>query len=112
VVPLSPLLEPATETTVDVWVRNQASEPVLNTEVALVVVDESVLTVTGYDLANPLNTFYPDYKDKEWSKLSSRTEILDGVRKSNVHLSNLCRYGTRGRMTLKWNSQNPVLSFL
>ncbi len=51
-------LEPGGETTVDVELRDAAGQPVLSAEVALVVVDESVLALTGYKLADPLNTFY------------------------------------------------------
>jgi alpha-2-macroglobulin len=51
-------LEPGGETTVDVELRDAAGKPAQNAEVALVVVDESVLALTGYQLADPLNTFY------------------------------------------------------
>ncbi|MGE0132367.1 MAG: DUF6049 family protein [Blastocatellales bacterium] len=51
-------LEPGGETTVDVELRDAAGRPAQNAEVALVVVDESVLALTGYQLADPLNSFY------------------------------------------------------
>ncbi|MGH9755410.1 MAG: Ig-like domain-containing protein [Blastocatellia bacterium] len=51
-------LEPGGETTVDVELRDAAGKPAQNAEVALVVVDESVLALTGYKLADPLDTFY------------------------------------------------------
>jgi alpha-2-macroglobulin len=51
-------LEPGGETTVDVELRDAAGIPAQNAEVALVVVDESVLALTGYKLADPLDTFY------------------------------------------------------
>jgi alpha-2-macroglobulin len=51
-------LEPGGETTVDVELRDAAGQPAQNAEVALVVVDESVLALTGYKLADPLDTFY------------------------------------------------------
>jgi alpha-2-macroglobulin len=51
-------LEPGGETTVDVELRDAAGKPAQNAEVALVVVDESVLALTGYKLADPLATFY------------------------------------------------------
>jgi uncharacterized protein YfaS (alpha-2-macroglobulin family) len=51
-------LEPGGETTVDVELRDAAGRPAQNAEVALVVVDESVLALTTYQLADPLNTFY------------------------------------------------------
>jgi uncharacterized protein YfaS (alpha-2-macroglobulin family) len=51
-------LEPGGETTVDVELRDAAGRPARNAEVALVVVDEAVLALTGYKLADPLDTFY------------------------------------------------------
>src|SRR5215470_6214703 len=51
-------LEPGGETTVDVELRDAAGKPAQNAEVALVVVDESVLALSGYKLADPLDTFY------------------------------------------------------
>jgi hypothetical protein len=51
-------IEPGGETTVDVELRDAAGRPAQNAEVALVVVDESVLALTGYKLADPLHTFY------------------------------------------------------
>jgi uncharacterized protein YfaS (alpha-2-macroglobulin family) len=57
-------LEPGSETTVDVEVRDAAGRPAQNGEVALVVVDESVLALSGYQLADPLNTFYFDRGDQ------------------------------------------------
>src|SRR5262245_57088584 len=51
-------LEPGGETTVDVELRDASGKPAQNAEVALVVVDESVLALTGYKLADPLDTFY------------------------------------------------------
>ncbi len=51
-------IEPGGETTVEVELRDAANKPVQGGEVALVVVDESVLALTGYQLADPLQTFY------------------------------------------------------
>jgi hypothetical protein len=51
-------LEPGAETTVNVEVRDAASKPVAGSEVAVVVVDESVLALTNYKLDDPLAIFY------------------------------------------------------
>ncbi|MCH9683160.1 MAG: hypothetical protein K0V04_17125 [Deltaproteobacteria bacterium] len=60
-------IEPGGSTTIDVRVRDAAGNPVANAEVALVVVDEAVLSLTGYTLADPLEVFYgwrdPDVRD-------------------------------------------------
>lgn len=51
-------LEPAGETRINVEVKDSRGEPVSNSEVAVVVVDESVLALSGYRIANPLDIFY------------------------------------------------------
>jgi uncharacterized protein YfaS (alpha-2-macroglobulin family) len=56
--PIDKTLEPGGTTKINVAVTTKNGEPVANSEVAVVVVDESVLALTGYQLANPLNTFY------------------------------------------------------
>jgi uncharacterized protein YfaS (alpha-2-macroglobulin family) len=50
---------PDAQTAVGVEVRDAAGRPVSGAEVALVVVDESVLALSGYRISNPLSTFYP-----------------------------------------------------
>lgn len=51
-------LKPGAETGVRVRVRNAQGEPVANAELAVVVVDEAVLALTNYQLADPLAIFY------------------------------------------------------
>jgi uncharacterized protein YfaS (alpha-2-macroglobulin family) len=76
--PLDKALEPGTETTVNVEVKDAAGQPVMGSEVALVVVDEAVLSLTGYRIGDPLHTFY-----------SQRgTEAMDYHLRSNVLLGN------------------------
>ncbi|HEY8459215.1 MAG TPA: hypothetical protein VIM99_02485, partial [Blastocatellia bacterium] len=61
--PRDKALEPGGETTVDVELRDAAGKPAQNAEVALVVVDEAVLALTGYKLADPLDVFYSQRDD-------------------------------------------------
>ncbi len=56
--PEAKTLEPAGETKINIAVTDKNGEPVSNSEVAVVVVDESVLALTNYQLANPLDIFY------------------------------------------------------
>ncbi|HLM60776.1 MAG TPA: alpha-2-macroglobulin family protein, partial [Pyrinomonadaceae bacterium] len=56
--PEAKTLEPAGETKINIAVTDKNGEPVANSEVAVVVVDESVLALTGYQLANPMSVFY------------------------------------------------------
>ncbi|HEX5870175.1 MAG TPA: alpha-2-macroglobulin family protein, partial [Longimicrobium sp.] len=46
---------------VDVVVRDDAGRPVADAEVAVVMVDESVLALTGFRLQHPVQLFYPDW---------------------------------------------------
>jgi uncharacterized protein YfaS (alpha-2-macroglobulin family) len=58
--PRETLLEPGAETVVDVEVKDAHGQAVANTDTAVVVVDESVLALTGYRLADPLGLFYAE----------------------------------------------------
>lgn len=51
-------LDPGAETGVSVRVVDAQGAPVEGAELAIVVVDEAVLALTGYQLADPLATFY------------------------------------------------------
>lgn len=52
-------LEPGGQTVLDVTLRDANKRPVANAELAVVVVDEAVLALTGYQLSDPLEVFYP-----------------------------------------------------
>ncbi len=56
--PREKTLEPAANTIIDVEVKDALGKRVGNSEVAVVVVDESVLALTDYDLSDPLSVFY------------------------------------------------------
>ncbi|MEM9453838.1 MAG: alpha-2-macroglobulin family protein [Myxococcota bacterium] len=51
-------IEPGGKTSVRVSVKDASGKPMRGAEVALVVVDEAVLALTGYSLPDPLATFY------------------------------------------------------
>ena len=51
-------MEPGGETAVDVEVRDAAGNAVAESEIAVVVVDEAILGLTGYKLGDPIATFY------------------------------------------------------
>ncbi len=59
VMPRDTELEPGSETTIDVRVQDAAGQAVAGAELAVAVVDESILALTGYELADPLAAFYP-----------------------------------------------------
>ncbi|MBX3243465.1 MAG: hypothetical protein KF685_03225 [Acidobacteria bacterium] len=56
--PQAKTLAPGGETKIDVVVKDKNGEPVANSEVAVVVVDESVLSLTGYSISDPTSVFY------------------------------------------------------
>jgi hypothetical protein len=58
--PRDTVLEPGAETLVGVEVKDAGGRSVQGTDTALVVVDESVLALTGYKLADPLSVFYEE----------------------------------------------------
>ena len=66
--PAEAALEPGQDTSVTIAVTDAAGDPVSGAEVAVVVVDEAVLSLTGYELADPLDVFYSDV----WSELNSK----------------------------------------
>ena len=51
-------LEPGGETVLDLALTDAGGQPVPDAELAVVVVDEAVLALTGYQLADPVDTFY------------------------------------------------------
>ncbi|HYH86968.1 MAG TPA: Ig-like domain-containing protein, partial [Pyrinomonadaceae bacterium] len=58
--PREKALEPGGETIVSVEVKDASGRPVQGSELAVVVVDESVLALTGYKLTDPMSVFYSD----------------------------------------------------
>lgn len=59
VAPRQARLEPGEGTQVDVAITGPDGEPVAGAEMLVVVVDEAVLSLTGYQLDDPLAAFYP-----------------------------------------------------
>ncbi|MBL8786802.1 MAG: Ig-like domain-containing protein [Deltaproteobacteria bacterium] len=90
--PLAPKTEPGADTAVDVTVKDASGKAVADAEVALVVVDESVLALTGYAFPDPIAAFYtgrPDF---------TRTERL----RSYVMLAALAElYGQAGNQQME-----------
>ena len=53
-------LEPGGQTTMTVVLKDAGGRPVANAEMAVVVVDEAVLALSNYQMADPLQAFYSD----------------------------------------------------
>src|SRR5207249_3944942 len=56
--PREKALAPGGSTAVEVSLKDAAGKPVVGGQVAVVVVDESVLALTGYKLIDPMDVFY------------------------------------------------------
>src|SRR5262249_41095539 len=73
--PRNKSLEPGGETSVAVEVKDSSGAPVAGSEVAIVVVDEAVLALTSYKLADPISVFYQERR-AEVDDLHLRQSIL------------------------------------
>ncbi len=58
--PRQPVLRPGAEAEVALAIAGADGRPLAGAEVAVVVVDEAVLALTGYRLVDPLGVFYPE----------------------------------------------------
>jgi alpha-2-macroglobulin len=92
--PRDKTLEPGGVTAVDIVVRDAADNPLRGSEVALVVVDEAVLALTKYELADPLASFYrtrePETRDhhlRENVLLVENQELMGMLRSPSEKLS-------------------------
>jgi alpha-2-macroglobulin len=85
VVPRDTVLLPGGQTTVDVTVRDSSGAPVPGAEFAVAVVDEAVLGLTGFQLADPLSVFYAPTWDqlqtwyaRQQIRLTDPTKLASG----------------------------------
>ncbi len=58
--PAADKIEPGGSTELDVVVTDAQGKPVAGAELAVAVVDEAILALTGYDIPDPITTFYND----------------------------------------------------
>ena len=77
VTPSAARLGPGESATLALQVKDAAGKPVANAEAAVVVVDEAVLSLTGYQFADPIDAFYPqrgpdtrDWYERAYVKLA------------------------------------------
>jgi alpha-2-macroglobulin len=76
--PREAAVEPGGSTHVDVVVQDAAGRPVAGAEVALVVADEAVLALSGYEVPDPLAVFYtPAAADVRDHHLRSYVQLAD-----------------------------------
>jgi uncharacterized protein YfaS (alpha-2-macroglobulin family) len=77
VTPTATKLSPGQSTKLTVEVKDAAGKPVPNAQTAVIVVDEAVLSLTGYQFPDPIGSFYPlrtsdttDFYERSYVKLS------------------------------------------
>jgi uncharacterized protein YfaS (alpha-2-macroglobulin family) len=77
VTPAAAKLSPGESTKLAVTVVDAAGRPVANAETAVIVVDEAILALTGYEIPDPINSFYPgrgadarDFYQRSYVKLA------------------------------------------
>ncbi len=68
-------LQPGEDTWLDVTVKDSSGEPLSGVELAVVVVDEAILGLTGYQLSDPLSVFYAT-RPADTSSYYTRSSIL------------------------------------
>lgn len=69
-------LEPGSETMLSVVVKDAAGDPVPDAEIAVVVVDEAILALTGYQLTDPLNVFYTNRPSMVYGSYARSSIVL------------------------------------
>ena len=68
-------LEPGSQTTLEVLVKDASGAPVAGAELAAVVVDEAILALTNYRLSDPLANFYSE-RPLDWISQYTRSSII------------------------------------
>ncbi|MEO6652584.1 MAG: alpha-2-macroglobulin family protein [Ilumatobacteraceae bacterium] len=75
-IPAADAVEPGAGTSVTVTVTDAAGTPVGGADVAIVVVDEAVLALTGYELTDPLDVFYQNISANLTSEYTRSSVLL------------------------------------
>ncbi len=75
VTPRETELEPGGETTLDLLLKDANGQPVSGAELAVVVVDEAILALSNYQLADPVAVFYQE-RPADLSSVYGRSSIV------------------------------------
>jgi uncharacterized protein YfaS (alpha-2-macroglobulin family) len=76
VTPAESELEPGGETNIAVRIKDANNQPVAGAELAVVVVDEAILALTNYQLADPVSVFYANRPADLWSVYGRASIVL------------------------------------
>ena len=75
--PASPVVEPGAATSIAVEVNDAGGAPVEGANVLLIVVDEAVLAVSGYELIDPIDVFYRPWTARLHAERSRGAILLE-----------------------------------
>ncbi len=67
---------PSADSVIDIALSDASGKPVANGEVAIAVVDESILALSGYNWGDPLDAFYPEGSGNLYDIHNRETVIL------------------------------------
>ena len=77
--PRQAVVKPGGHTTIDVTVTDPTGKPVPGSQFEIVVVDEAVLALSGYQLPDPLAAFYPDDQGGGLTTTYGRSTVMLGA---------------------------------
>ena len=104
-------LEPGGETTIDVAVTDAGGQPVAGAEVAVVVVDEAILALSNYRLADPVAIFYSPRESGVRSTYGRATVVLarlENLRELAAESAEATRVTTEGAMPVMPMAEAPA----
>lgn len=89
--------EPGSETLINVTLKDSAGQPVKDAEVAVMAVDEAILALTGYNLADPMALFYSD-RQPGFTTTYTRSSIIlaDPLALAQSQAQNMAREMAKG----------------
>ncbi|GMV42008.1 MAG: hypothetical protein AMXMBFR64_37240 [Myxococcales bacterium] len=98
--PAAKKIEPGAKTSVTVGIKDAAGKPVAGAQVTLVVVDEAVLALSGYALADPVGRFYG----------GRGTDTQSGRSRAHVLLATLADLAEQGAKNLEEQAEREEAS--
>lgn len=105
-------VEPGGKATVSVHVKDSAGKPVQGADVSVVVVDDSVLSLSGWSLGDPLTAFYPERQSGTTALyLRSWLKLEDPLMITYAHNAMMDKSGAmRGGVAMNLAMESPAKS--
>ncbi len=106
--PADVAVEPGDNTSVNVSVAGPDGRPVVGADVAIVIVDEAVLAMTGYQLGDPLDAFYPAIWSDVYSTYMRSTIMLANSKSLSLGSGERAEAGTDDLANLEEGAFAPT----